>query len=263
MTVNVSRSQTSQKSIEKYLSIEKENYPLLKKIPVIDQLINNNRFNNVLCVGAGPSLDAQIEDVLKLVNSPNRPLIIAPSTALNALLKHAIEPDIVAMIDIHIKAESIPFDKVKNSVFVGSSRVEKAIWEQWKGKQYYFHLVDETFDRISEKLPSRYRLNIFGSVIHPMTHLAILFGAKTIRFVGCDFGFPRGVQHASTNDNYQIDMNVSVENGHGELIKSSHAYRMFCSGIENIISQRKDIDFINMSRIGAKIIGTRYEDETF
>ncbi len=261
MTIAVSRSQTNQKSIERYIAIENENYPLLKNFSVIDKLIETKRFHNVLCLGAGPSLDAHIEDVIKLVKQPGRPLLIAPSSALNALLKHDIQPDIVAVIDIGIEAESIPFDKLKETIFVGSSRAQKAIWECWKGDKYYFHLIDETFDRINQKLPSKYRLNIFGSVIHPITHLAILLGAKTIRYVGCDFGFPGGIQHASTDDDYQIDMSVSVENGYGELIKSSPTFRMYCSGIENIIAQRPDIDFINMSRIGAKIIGTRYEDE--
>lgn len=121
-------------------------------------------------------------------------------------------------------------------------------------------MVDETFDGINERLPSKYRLSVMGSVIHPMTNLAILFGAKTIRFVGCDFGFPGEIQHASTVDNYEIDMSVTIENGHGEIIKSSPTYRLFCSGIENLIAASPHVDYINMSRIGAKIIGARYED---
>lgn len=261
VTVAVSRTHTNEQAKERQSKIDKENHPVLRMTPVIDHLIENNHFKDVLCIGAGPSLDSHINDVISLFKKKNRPLFMAPSTALNALIKHGITPDILAVIDPVVKAEDIPFEKLKNTTFVGSSRAQKSIWEQWSGRKYYFHLIDETFDELNKKLPSKYRLNIFGSVIHPMTNLAILLGAKTIRFIGCDFGFPGEIQHASTQDHYEIDMSVSIENGYGELIKSSPTYRMFCSGIENVIAQRPDIKFINMSRLGAKIIGAHYEDE--
>ncbi|MCF7362829.1 DUF115 domain-containing protein [Vibrio diazotrophicus] len=261
LTEVVNRSHTSKEGWEKLNKIDKSNYPLLKNMPVIDHLIESNHFKEVLCLGAGPSLDAEIEKVKALALKPNRPLFMAPSTALNALLKHGLKPDILFIMDMGVKAESIPFNKFpKTATLIGSSRIQKDIFEQWKGKKYYCHMVDETFDDINERLPSKYRLSVMGSVIHPMTNLAILFGAKTIRFVGCDFGFPGEIQHASTVDNYEIDMSVTIENGHGEIIKSSPTYRLFCSGIENLIAASPHVDYINMSRIGAKIIGARYED---
>lgn len=262
LVVSVNRSHTNPQHMAKLTSIDKENYPLLKNMPVVDHLIENNRFKDVLCIGAGPSLDAHIEEVKALANRPNRPLFMAPSTALNALLKHGIKPDILAIIDITIKADTIDFEQLpETTTLVASSRTQKEIFEKWKGKKYYLHMVDETFNDINKRLPSKYRMSVFGSVIHPMTNLAILFGAKTIRFIGCDFGFPGDKIHASTENSLDLNMSVVVENGYGELIKSEPTYRMFCSGIENIIAQRKDIDFINMSRLGAKIVGTRYEDE--
>ncbi len=262
LVISVNRSHTNPEYMAKLHSIDKENYPLLKKIPVIDHLVENNRFKDVLCVGAGPSLDAHIEDVKALIKKPNRPLLMAPSTALNALLKHGIKPDILAIIDITISADTIAFEQLpKSTTLVASSRTQKEIFEKWKGKKYYLHMVDETFNSVNERLPSKYRMSVFGSVIHPMTNLAILFGAKTIRFIGCDFGFPGDKIHASTENSLDLNMSVVVENGYGELIKSEPTYRMFCSGIENIIAHRKDIDFINMSRLGARIVGTRYEDE--
>lgn len=262
LTEIVNRSHTNKESLEKLNTIDKVNYPLLKKMYVVDHLIENSKFKDVLCIGAGPSLDAEIESVKALALKPNRPLFMAPSTALNALLKHGIKPDVLMIIDMGVEAKSIPFNKFpKTATLVGGSRIQKELFEKWKGKKYYCHMVDETYDSINQRLPSKYRLNVLGSVIHPMTNLAILFGAKTIRFVGCDFGFPGEIQHASTNDNYEINMSVTVENGYGELIKSSPTYRLFCSGIENIIAACPHIDFINMSRIGAKIVGARYEDE--
>ncbi len=262
ITVSVNRTHTSPQYLAKLRDIDRENYPILKKIHTIDELIKSNQFEDVLCIGAGPSLDAHIKDVKSLIDRPKRPLLIAPSTALNALLKNNIHPDIVMIIDIGVKDDWIPFEQLsKATILVGGSRIQKNIFEKWQGKKYFCHLVDETFDEINNKLPTKYRLNIFGSVIHPITNLAILFGAKTIRFIGCDFGFPGGIERASTQNYGNIQMTTTIENGYGELIKSSPTYRMFCSGIESMISVCKGIDFINMSRLGAKIVGTRYEDE--
>jgi len=264
ISLRVNRSHMNPKHMEKLLNIDKENYSLLKKLPVIDYLVDaaKNSFKHVLCIGSAPSLDAHIEDVKVLVNQPNRPLIIAPTTALKALLKNNIKPDIVAVIEIRTKLENIPFEQMdENTILVASSRMNKAVFENWKGKKYYLHPHDETYKNANKQFPSKYRLNVFGSVIHPITNLAMLLGAKTIRLIGCDFGFPNDRTHASSNNNKKINMNVEVVNGYGELIKSSPTYRMFCSGMENLIAQRPDIDFINMSRMGAKIIGARYEDE--
>lgn len=230
---------------------------------VIDHLAESNHFKEVVCIGAGPSLDSEMEKVKALAfKKTNRPLLICPSTALNALIKHGIKPDILFIIDVGVTADSIPFNKLpKTTTLVGGSRIQKDIFEKWQGKKYYCHMIDNTYDNINEQFPSKYRMSIMGSVIQPITNLAVLFGAEKIWFVGCDFGFPGEILHASTVDNYEIDMNVTVENGYGEIIKSSPTYRLFCSGLENIIAACPHIDFINMSRIGAKIIGTRYEDE--
>ncbi len=258
----IHRNHTTKEQRDLLTRVAKRNYPLLKNMNVIDLLIENNTFKEVLCIGAGPSLDAEIEKVKALACKPNRPLFMAPSTALNALLKHNITPDILVLVDIHIFPEEIPFEKFpKTAILIGSSHIKRKIFEEWTGKKYYCHMADETFDEINQRLPSKYRLYALGSVIHPMTSIAISFGAKTIRFIGADFGFPGEIQHASTDDNYTIDMGVTIENGYGELIKSSPTYRLFCSGIENIIAKCPHIDFINMSRLGAKIIGARYEDE--
>ncbi len=261
VATSVNQTHSSEKNETKLKDIDKENYSLLKKLPVLDLLVENNKFEHILCVGSGPSLDRHIEQVKELLNSPDRPLIISPSTALSALLQHDIQPDILVIADIDIKESMIPFWISRTTTLIGNSRIQKEIFEKWQSKKYYMHMIDETFDSVNKKLPSKYRLSTMGSVIHPITHIAILFGAKTIRFIGCDCGFPDEIQHASTNDNYQINMDVHIENGYGELIKSSPIYRMFASGLENIIAQCPNIDFINMSRIGAKIIGARYEDE--
>ena len=262
LTEIVNRTHTNKEALKKLDKIDNENFSILKDMYVVDHLVENNQFTEVVCVGAGPSLDAEMEKIKALAFKKNRPLFITSSTGLNALFKNGITPDILMIIDMSVKADSIPFDKFpKTSTLIGSSRMQRGIFEKWKGKKYYCHMVDETFDEISKKLPTKYRLNVMGSVIQPITNVAILFGAKTIRFIGCDFGFPGEIQHASTIDDYEIDMSVVVENGHGELIKSSPTYRLFCSGLENIIAACPHIDFINMSRLGARIIGTRYEDE--
>ncbi len=256
---HVSRNQFNRDA--EFIEIEKQNYPLLKTLKPADHLLKSVRISEAMCIGAGPSLDAHIEQLKALYQQPTRPIFIAPSTACRALLKHGIVPDITAIVDIDIKPESIDFKKLKTSTLVFASRINKGIFEQWQGDKYYLHLFDETYDRFNQKLPTQCRFYIFGSVIHTISHLALRLGAKKISFLGTDFGFPNEIQHASTQDTYKIDMSLYVENGFGDNIKSSPTYRMFCSGIENIIAQCPNVEFINWSRMGAKIIGTKYLDE--
>ncbi len=244
---------------ETFEEIEKENYPLLKQLHPVDLLIENSVIKQAICIGAGPSLDAHIEEVKALYKSANKPLFIAPSTALKALLKHNITPDIVTILDKNSSAE-LDYDRLKKAVLVGGSHIPKAIFEQWQGRKYYFNANTETYNDINKRLPTK-RLFVFGSVIHPIIHLAIAMGAKTIRFIGTDFGFPNDILHASSENIREIDTSLEIENGYGEYLKSSPTYRMFCSGVENMIAAAPHVDFINMSRMGAKIIGTRYEDE--
>lgn len=247
---------------DKFLQIENDNFSLLKNMPSIDTYLGYN-IKNAICIGAGPSLSEHISELKEYYCKPNRPTFIAAATACKCLLENGIKPDVVFAIDIDIPDSYIPFEIANNTILVFASRLSKRIFSQWHGEKYYLHLADETYDRFNDQLPTIFRPFIYGSVIHPLIHTTLLQGAKDIKLIGCDFGFPNEIIHASMENNpddHNSSMGAWVENGHGELIKTSPTYRMFATGVENLISIAPETKFYNWSRMGAKIMGTEYLD---
>ncbi|KXF81082.1 6-hydroxymethylpterin diphosphokinase MptE-like protein [Enterovibrio coralii] len=245
---------------DKFLLIEEENKPLLKRLQSIDVYMLYP-VEDAICIGAGPSLLSHIEELKHVYNRPNRPKFIAAATACRCLLEHGIKPDVVFAVDIDIPDSYIPYDIAKNTILVFASRMPKRIFQNWQGEKYYCHLAEHTYDRFAETLPVGFRPFAFGSVIHPLIHCTLMQGAKRVSFIGCDFGFPGDIIHAGMendpNDPHTT-MTERVENGHGELIKTSPAYRMFGTGVENLISAFPQTTFFNWSRMGAKIYGASY-----
>ncbi|NLS13714.1 motility associated factor glycosyltransferase family protein [Vibrio sp. SM6] len=248
---------------DKFILREQENTPLLKKLPSIDRFLQY-RVDDAICIGAGPSLGEHIEELKAVYLSPNRPRLIAAATACKCLLENGIKPDVVYAIDFAIPTSYIPFHIAANTILIAASRLPHDHIKLWHGEKYYLHLADETYDRFNKQLPTQFRPYVYGSVIHPMIHTTLMQGAKRIGLIGCDFGFPNEIIHASMENDandHNSAMGVWTENGHGELIKSSPTYRMFATGVETIIAYAPNTEFYNWSRMGSKILGARYRDE--
>ncbi|HCE3214032.1 hypothetical protein CGJ21_06870 [Vibrio parahaemolyticus] len=241
-------------------AIEEENTPALKRILSSDYYLQY-QVDDAICIGAGPSLQHHIEELKAVYSLPNRPKLIAASTACKCLLENGIKPDVVYAIDIDLGDEYIPFEIARNTILVFASHMPKRIFQNWHGEKYYTHLNDYTYDRFAKDLPIKYRPYAFGSVIHPLLHFTLLQGATRIALIGCDFGFPGDKIHSSREnraDDPNTSMTARVENGYGEQIKTSPAYRMFGCGVESLIAAAPKTKFYNWSRIGAKILGAEY-----
>ncbi|MDF2152612.1 6-hydroxymethylpterin diphosphokinase MptE-like protein [Vibrio sp. CAU 1672] len=240
--------------------IEQENAPALKRLPSSDHYLQY-QVDDAICIGAGPSLLHHIDELKYVYNLPNRPKLIAASTACKCLIENGIKPDVVFAVDIDLSDEHIPYEIATNTILVFASRMPKRIFQNWHGEKYYLHLGDFTYDRFAQNLPVKYRPYSFGSVIHPLIHMTLLQGATRIALIGCDFAFPGDKIHSSREnraDDPNSSMTARVENGFGEQIKTSPAYRMFGSGVENLIACAPQTKFYNWSRIGAKIVGAEY-----
>ncbi|AHJ02498.1 motility associated factor glycosyltransferase family protein [Vibrio parahaemolyticus] len=250
-------------SDDKLLAVEKENVPALKRLPSSDHFLKQYQFDDAICIGAGPSLQHHIEELKAVYSLSNRPKLIAASTACKCLLENGIKPDVVYAIDIALTDEYIPYEIAHNTILMYSSQMPKHVFQNWHGEKYYVHSGDYTYDSIAKRLPVKYRPYAYGSVIHPLIHFTLLQGATRIALIGCDFAFPGDKIHSGREnraDDPNSSMTERVENGFGEIIKTSPSYRMFGSGVENLIAAAPHTKFYNWSRIGAKILGTEYVD---
>lgn len=243
-----------------YQEIENQNIKLLRKLRPIEEYLVKP-IKTAIIVGAGPSLEHHIEELKWVYQQQERPEIIAAATACTCLKQHNIKPDAVFAIDIDIPESYINFDLAKDTPLLFASRMRPEIFTKWKGPKYFFHLSDPTYDRFAEAIPS-FRLYVYGSVIHPTIYSALARGANKILLLGCDFGFPNEIIHSGLSNDTDPDrkMDMWIENGLGDEIRTESSYRMFLTGVESLIQQNPEIDFVNWSKIGAKIIGTRYLD---
>ncbi|MDF4628619.1 DUF115 domain-containing protein, partial [Vibrio parahaemolyticus] len=98
-------------------AIEEENTPALKRILSSDHYLQY-QVDDAICIGAGPSLQHHIEELKAVYSLPNRPKLIAASTACKCLLENGIKPDVVYAIDIDLGDEYIPFEIARNTILV-------------------------------------------------------------------------------------------------------------------------------------------------
>ncbi|MFT6928476.1 MAG: hypothetical protein ACJAZP_004129 [Psychromonas sp.] len=260
-SMHLNKTMNNAESQKKYRRLETDNLAFLKKEQDVKALCQT-QVKEVILVGAGPSLEACQDLLHKLTQQKHRPLIIAVAMACKALLKYGIKPDIVVSIDVDVFDTVIPYQIAKNTCLVYSSRTDHKCIKKWRGDRYFTHLTDPSYDHFNKVLPAT-RLSIFGSVIHPAMHIALAKGAKKIYIMGCDFGFPNEQAHAElNNDEYALPfINETVINGYGQEIGTDKQYRTFLVGMEQMMFVHPKVDYINCSRIGARITGARYLTE--
>ncbi len=147
-----------------------------------------------LIIGAGPSLELQLSEIKKLRSGG---YVICTDTALPALLKFHIKPDLVISIDCqHITyfhfLEGIP-PEIPLVIDLASPRNMTKLT-----KNIFFFSSGHPF---SLYVRSRWRSFPFidtsgGNVSHAAVSLAYSLGAKSIYLFGIDFSYPRGKSYA-------------------------------------------------------------------
>lgn len=147
-----------------------------------------------LIVGAGPSLEIQLQ---KLKDQSSDGYLIATDTALPALIKYGIKPDLIISIDCqHITyyhfLDGIPSD-IPLVLDLASPRNITQLT-----KNVMFFTSGHPF---SLYVKSRWRDFPFidtsgGNVSHAAVSLAYSLGAEQIYLFGVDFSYPRGKSYA-------------------------------------------------------------------
>lgn len=252
----------------------KDNFPLLKKRKPIDNFAKkqHKKYASTIVIGAGPTLEDQIERLKEVMARPHRPYIVAVSMAGKLLHKHGIYPDVIINIDRGKEineddgglAKFIPFELAsKGTKLIVSTLTPTNIIKQWAGKLYYANMNTLDYDEFQTRLPTE-RLFMYGSVIAPALHIAVSIARERVYFMGMDFSFPDKKFHAGMdNSTHEKNMfiNEVVLNGYDEQVETSTSYRTFLTGVECLTHEYKDLAFINCSRKGARIKMSTYLDD--
>jgi hypothetical protein len=210
----------------------------------------------VIIVGSGPSLDQTIDD---LKRNADRAVIIACGTALPALLRHGVRPDLFTIL------ENTPaiYDYLK------------AADESW-GLDGITLIASTTVD---PRVPAMFGDSVLflrsGLASHPMFNLdpamtlewvqptvtntglatALGFGFRTVYLFGVDLGSREPARHHSAASPYHADgleftatLDVGLPGNFGGTVYASHVFLWACDAFEQAISvHRRSVQVINCS----------------
>jgi hypothetical protein len=261
---NAARHGESDSWIGKQLN---ENESLIATDGDVQELLQD-KVEQAIVVGAGPTL-AQRMSWLKAHTDK---YMVAVDAALKPLLMHGLKPDVVVSIDPsgdhvsrHLQVEE---SSAKNIDLVYFPVVRNDVLKAWPGPRYVAYPRHKLYHELDARLP-RGKLFASGSVLHPAVDLCVKKGAHKIYLVGADFAFPDEHTHVE-GSSFNRSLSSSgelpgvftrVTSGEGKEVKTQSSFLSYLTELEGYISRWPNVEFINMSRKGARIKGTVYPDE--
>lgn len=214
--------------------------------------------DETIVVAAGPSLDDNMEF---LRESKGKKTIIAVGTIFRKLVEAGIEPDLVVVMDPQKRTfkqlEGVENQKVPMILSLVT------YWEFARKYHGIKYMVPVIGDKKSAKYAKEHNEELWvtgGTVTSLAIAVAVKYGAKKIYFVGIDMAYPGGLSHATgTMDRGEKDLKklTPIEGVGGAVVYADPPFMAYREWIENCIELSPEIEYINMSKVGARIKGSK------
>lgn len=214
-----------------------------------------------IVVSAGPSLDKNINGLKK---AKDKAFIIVVDTALKAVLRAGIVPDLTITIDPHKPLILFEDERIRKLPMIFCIMSNKQVMDSQKGKKIFFgdseSYIQAIFNKYDKKLST---LETGGSVACNAFSTAVFLGFKNIILVGQDLAYPNGKEH--TKDAYDNEAENKLKDGKryfevediygGKVLTEENmdAYRLW---FETQIVRYPHLHVIDATEGGAKIRGT-------
>lgn len=211
-----------------------------------------------LVVGAGPSLDASLEQLPKVGRNA---LILAAASALNPLFTVGVSPQMA--VSMEAKDESRQFQGIipGQTMMLAASSGHPRHFSRWSGMAGMFHLLPwlPAITGRGHVLPTG------GHSTSAAFSLAILWGCNPIILVGQDLAYTDGRIHASGRpggEDEPLPQMMQVEGIDGHSVSSSDTmlsyqlwYREACAFLKR---KHPHIRVINATASGARLHGMEH-----
>jgi len=211
-------------------------------------------------VSAGPSLEKNIEDMVKNKELVEKSIIVSGSRTLKALLENGIKPDLLVSIDpIDDNYEMIKEYLNCDTPLVFYEYSNRKILNDYKGEKIYLSTL---LSKILDELNTLRGTYLGGSVAHTCVDIARTLGCNPIILVGQDLAYTYD-QHHSKAATFKIDDKVNhiaqtiVKDVYGNDVKTSATLNQFRKKLEEYIQGDIKVNgtkYINAS-YGADIMG--------
>lgn len=214
-----------------------------------------------IVVSAGPSLDKNINELKKV---KDKAFMIVVDTALKAVLRAGIIPDLTITIDPHKPLILFEDERIRKLPMIFCIMSNKQVMDSQKGKKIFFgdseSYIQAIFNKYDKKIST---LETGGSVACNAFSTAVFLGFKNIILVGQDLAYPNGKEH--TKDAYDNEAENKLKDGKryfevediygGKVLTEENmdAYRLW---FETQIVRYPHLHVIDATEGGAKIRGT-------
>ena len=233
-----------------------QNLPVILRNPGIEALRGAFAGRPAVVVGAGPSLDGALPQLLK---NRDRFVVIATGTALSPLRKAGIRPDLVVAVDgspLIGKQFTGPCDDL---YLAASTLVYSGITRRFKGN--FFGLLDlSPLDQWVKNTTSvKGKLYAGGTVTACGMDLAVQMGCAPVMTAGLDLAFDHtGPSHAAGSmydDKPLRDHLIPVPGNYQDEVYTSRQFYCYIELVRKMIEESPDTLFLNVNDRGARIEG--------
>lgn len=213
---------------------------------------------NVVIVGAGPSVNQELQSLKKYRNNIT---IFATGHIAGTLLKEGIIPDVIIITDPQPHMyQQVKGLNTKNIPLILLSTASASVLDYYEGPVYIAY--QKGYDRAEEKAEQIgvMTFETGGSVTTTALDIALQFQAENVIFVGVDLAYTGGASHAegvgrTITDTENLRKVTSCSGGEVYTSKNLDIYRKW---IERRIRNVKDTVIYNTGN-GARIEGAEWK----
>lgn len=231
----------------------------------LNSYIDANKNIPAIIVSAGPSLDKNMQTMIKYKDYLDKFFIIAGNRTLGSLIKNNIIPDLVVSIDPqYVTYEMIEKYMDYKIPLAFYEYTNKNLLNEYKGELIY---LAELLPRTIENMKNFMGTFSGGSVAHSSTDIARIMGCNPIIFVGQDLAYTFEKDHSEISA-FPIDKETSehnfiytkdVNNKDIRTTITLDFYKMKFEQYIKFIQSSEDVKFYNAS-YGADIKGAPHTE---
>lgn len=243
-----------------------QNLKIIKDSSPLNSYVEINENIPAIVVSAGPSLDKNIQDMIRNKDKVKKCFVIANNRTFSTLIKNGIKPDLVVVID----PSDAMYDMMKECLnedvpLLYYEYTNRHLIKNYQGEKIY---VSNLFSKIIQEMNRFSGLSQGGSVAHTCLAMANLLGCNPIILVGQDLAYTYD-KHHSDKATFNVDniinnnwANKFVDDVFGDKVRTTTTLCVFKDSMEYHIKQYKnvrDVEFINAS-YGADIKGAPHKE---
>ncbi len=233
------------------------NFEIISKLnlPECGELKDIFKDKAVVIVGAGPSVDSQLDRLRKY---RDKITVFATGHIIRRLVNEEIIPDAVIITDPQpLMYKQIDGVNLKGIPMILLSTASSSVIDYYNGSIYVAYQSGYELAEIKAKEIGATLFETGGSVTTTALDIALRFGASKIIFVGVDLAYTGGYSHASGEGRRieNTDGLRQVRSNTGGMVYTSKNLDIYRKWIERRIEGVMDTKFYNTGE-GAVIKGT-------